>query len=216
MRQKERGGCFDATVKRETECTTDHQLLCVKVKMGRKHYHPRRSFTKQKKVWCFQIIGKQQRRRWWSEWTNSAGSTIFQELAAEKTINAWPSGGTVSEKWLVMKSALIELATASLRIEKQCHPGKALIPLNLRFNIGTKCTTSGSLQSALKTTLCAGLWRCLEYLTWSLTSFSHFMKACRHECGWIESCWKWLLWRTVRGKVGQWNLFYSISMHVWL
>ena len=46
---------------------------------------------------------------------------VFLELTAEKTINAWPSGGTVLEKWSVMKSALIETVIASLGIEKQRH-----------------------------------------------------------------------------------------------
>ena len=49
MHQKDRGRYLDATVKRGVECNTDHQLLCVKVKMGRKHYHHRKSSTKQRK-----------------------------------------------------------------------------------------------------------------------------------------------------------------------
>ena len=42
MRQKDHGRCLDATVKRGVECK-DHQLLCVEDKMGRKHYHQRKS-----------------------------------------------------------------------------------------------------------------------------------------------------------------------------
>ena len=39
---------------------------------------------------------------------------VSQDLAAEKTTDAWPSRGTVLEKWLVINFANIESATYSL------------------------------------------------------------------------------------------------------
>ena len=45
MRQKDRSRCLDVTVKRGAECNSDHQLLCMKLRMRRIRY-PKRHSTK--------------------------------------------------------------------------------------------------------------------------------------------------------------------------
>ena len=56
------------------------------------------------------------------ELSESTLQEVFQNLAAQKTIDPWSSEGTVLEKWSVMKSALIEPATASWELKTRCHP----------------------------------------------------------------------------------------------
>ena len=49
MRQKDRRWYLDVAVKRGAECNTDHQFLCVRLRMARKVYHQRMPGTRMRR-----------------------------------------------------------------------------------------------------------------------------------------------------------------------
>ena len=144
VRQKDRKRCMDATVKRGAECHTDHQLLRVKVKMARKWSHP----TTRRKMMRYNVAKLQDRD------ANSNGestpSALFQEAASAKAREAWKDSSSAEEKWLVLRSAMIEAAKSELGTDQRRHPdwfresSELLEPLFLERNqLYTKWLSTG-------------------------------------------------------------------------
>ena len=110
---------MDAAVKRGVECSTDHQLFCVKVKMQGKRYHQRKSPRQPRKY----DVSKLARSSSGDE--EQSGPThweVFQRQAVDRAVTSWPRDGSAEEKWAVMRSALVESATASLPTVERHHP----------------------------------------------------------------------------------------------
>ena len=56
---------------------------------------------------------------------NHSGTTqrrLFQEQVADRAAEEWPNGGSVEEKWEVLKFALTKSAEALLGTEDRHHP----------------------------------------------------------------------------------------------
>ena len=119
MRQKDRGRCLDVAVKRGAECNTDHQLLCMKIKMQRNCYHrsrpPGQSRRHDVSVLARGSSGAE-------EQPGPAQREAFQEQAADRAATSWPYDGAAEEKWAIMRSALLESAAATLPTEERHHP----------------------------------------------------------------------------------------------
>ena len=109
MRQRDRRRCLDATVVRGAECNTDHQLLCVRVKVLRQSYQ-RKPVVRRKRFDVSKLT------------KDSADVVAFQEEIVNRTQTKWPQCGSAEEKWIVMKSALTEAAEAVLGTESRRQP----------------------------------------------------------------------------------------------
>ena len=147
MRQKDRRWCLDAAVKRGAECHTDHQLLCVKVKMARKVYHRKTPPTRTRRFDVSKLA-----RSGSENDSRPTQRSLFQEQVNDRAATEWPVGGSAQEKWEALKSALSKSAEALLGTEDRRHPdwfcesAGRLKPVLQRRNelytkwLATKCT----------------------------------------------------------------------------
>ena len=93
---------------RGAECHTDHQLLCMRVRVTGKGYHHKQAVRPKR----FNV----------AKLTNSEDYVAFQEEIVSKTQAKWPHGGSAEEKWLAMRSALTEAAETVLGTESRRQP----------------------------------------------------------------------------------------------
>ena len=114
MKQSQRRKCLDVSVMRGAQCNTDHQMLRVKLHVGpvRRHYRPNSSsqmrfdISKLKE----QAVGSHGRM-------TARGQ--FQEMVGEKLNQLWEEADSIEKKWTSMKSALCEVAEATIGREKR-------------------------------------------------------------------------------------------------
>ena len=118
MRQRDRGRCLDVAVRRGAECNTDHQLLCVKIKMRRSHHYQKKAPKQQK----FNVSLLARARDRADEGTELSKRAVFREQTATRTAAEWPFEGTAEKKWAVMKRALTETANECLGVQERYHP----------------------------------------------------------------------------------------------
>ena len=95
-------------MKRGAERHTDHQLLCVKVKMARKWSHP----MKKQRMVRFNVSKLQDRSA--SSNGESIPGMLFQEAASAKAWEAWEDSSSAEEKWSMLLSAMIKAAKSEL------------------------------------------------------------------------------------------------------
>ena len=133
MQQSDRQRCLDATVMRGAECHTDHQLLCMRVRVTGKGYHHKQAVRPKR----FNV----------AKLTNSEDYVAFQEEIVSKTQAKWPHGGSAEEKWLAMRSALTEAAETVLGTGSRHQPDwfRESKNCSLLSSAGTSFTTNGSL-----------------------------------------------------------------------
>ena len=119
MRQKDRKMCLDVAVMWGEECHTDHQLLCVRVRVpgkGLKHKTPAKA--KQKR---FDVAKLAEGR---GEKDNC--ECTLRERCQNETVReaqaAWPQNGSVEEKWKAIRSALNKAAESVLGSEQRRQP----------------------------------------------------------------------------------------------
>ena len=104
MRQSDRKRCLNATVMRGAECHTDHQLLCVKVRVSGKGYHRKPAIRP--KRFNVNKLSKE-----------SKELVAFQEEIVSRTQAKWPCGGSAEDKWTVVRSALTDATEVVLGTE---------------------------------------------------------------------------------------------------
>ena len=117
MRQRDRRRCLDVAVKRGAECHTDHQLLCVKMRMSRKVYHRRITATRARRFNVSRLARGEN-----EDHSEPTQRSMFQEQVTDRAAAEWPSGGSVEEKWEAVRSTLTKSAEALLGMEARCHP----------------------------------------------------------------------------------------------
>ena len=81
------------SVKQDTECHTDHQLLRIKLRMDQQRSH--------------HTLQQQQRRTRRYDVTklcanNVTDRRLFQEEVCSRVKEAWKDNGTMTEKWLAI------------------------------------------------------------------------------------------------------------------
>ena len=114
IRQRDHKRCLDACVKRGAECNTDHQLLRIKLRVrGKGGYHRSSPKKKNSKFDVGHLTGTSE--------TCAARRDQYVEEVASKTLTAWTEGGTVEEKWGVIRSAMVESARDVLGFEGRRH-----------------------------------------------------------------------------------------------
>ena len=119
MHQKDWRRCLDVTVKRGAECNTDHQLLCMKIKMLGTCHH--RIVPTVRTRWF--DVAKLARNGRPEEGPSEAPQwEAFQQQVADRASAAWPTEGSAEDKWEAMRSALLDLAEAVLGTESRYHP----------------------------------------------------------------------------------------------
>ena len=93
MRRRDRQRCLDATVMRGADCNSDHQLLCIRVKMCEDRSHHK----------CTPPL---RRKRF--DVDKLVSNEAFQVDVVERAQSEWPHGGSAEDKWSAMRSALTE------------------------------------------------------------------------------------------------------------
>ena len=119
MRQKDRKMCLDVAVMRGAECHTDHQLLCVRVRVpgkGLKHKTPAKA--KQKRF----DVAKLAERRGEEDNCECTPRERFQDETVREAQAAWPQDGSVEEKWKAIRLALTKAAESVLGSEQRRQP----------------------------------------------------------------------------------------------
>ena len=119
MRQRDRRRCLDVAVKRGAECNTDHQLLCVKIRMSMPCRHGKAPASRGKR---FDVSKLARKERSTDEQHELSRREEFQQQAAEKAATNWPEDGTAEDKWQVLQSALLESAETVLGTETRHQP----------------------------------------------------------------------------------------------
>lgn len=116
-RQKDRKMCTDVSVRRGAECNTDHQLLCITLKLKREG--------------CRTSVPKVDSRRYdvsslacaeAGRAEDNEKKMVFVEQVLEKASEDWPVEGSVQEKWSVVCSALTEAADDVLGRVRNSQP----------------------------------------------------------------------------------------------
>ena len=116
-RQKDRKLCVDASVRRGTECNTDHQFLCAELRMVWKHSKLR----PQKEVRRFDVSSLRQVHSTQGEEARSQRQE-YGKAVVERAREEWPDEGTVEEKWRAMRTALVDTADEMLGRAKRSQP----------------------------------------------------------------------------------------------
>ena len=119
MHQKDRRRCLDVTVKRGAECNTDHQLLCMKIKMlGTCH----RRIVPTVRTRRFDVAKLARNVRLEEGPSETPQQEAFQQQVANRASAAWPVEGSAEDKWEAMRSALLDSAEAVLCTKSRYHP----------------------------------------------------------------------------------------------
>ena len=102
-------------MKRGAECNTDHQLLCVKIKMSVPCHHGKVPSNRGKRFDVSKLVCAD--KQYGSSWPKE-----FQKQAADRASKNWPEEGTAQDKWEVLQSALLDSAEAILSTENRHQP----------------------------------------------------------------------------------------------
>ena len=117
MQQKHRSSCLDVSVKRGAVCDTDHNMVCLKLRLKKPHKRKQRCVTRD---WRFDVIQLR---------TNVDGDPLklkFVNQVLERTHAVWPDDGNVDEQWSVLCAAMTESASNVLGYEKSYQPERPL------------------------------------------------------------------------------------------
>ena len=119
MHQKDRRRCLDVTIETGAECNTDHQLLCMKIKMlGTCH----RRIVSTVRTRRFDVAKLARNGRLEEGPSEVPQREVFQQQVADRASAAWPVEGSAEDKWDAMRSALLDSAEAVLGTESRYHP----------------------------------------------------------------------------------------------
>ena len=102
MRRQDRKRCLDATVRRGAECNTDHQLLCIKVRITYRRGNGAKAAASRKRYDVFKLMKGAQ------EDGNQATRVSFVEAVEGKVKSAWPECKSGDEKWAALRAAFTE------------------------------------------------------------------------------------------------------------
>ena len=115
MRKQDQKRCLDAAVKRGAECNTDHQLLCIKIRLNH-----RRGFGAKvmscKRFDVFKLTKSAQ------DDVRQAAQASFVEAVEDKLKDVWSECKTGDEKWAIIRSAFTESGRAVLGTSKKRNP----------------------------------------------------------------------------------------------
>ena len=134
--------CLDVAVMRGAECHTNHQLLCVRVRVpgkGFKHKTPAKAKTKR-----FDLAKLAERRG--EDNCKCTPRERFQDETVKEAQAAWPLDSSVTEKWKVIRSAPTKVAECSCQ---RAEAPTRLVPREQDYhtacsqNTGTACTHNG-------------------------------------------------------------------------
>ena len=109
---------MDVAVKRGAECNTDHQLLCVKIRMSAPCQRGKAPLSRGKRF----DVSKLTRNETAVKQHGSSWREEFQQQAGERASKNWPEEGTAEDKWEVLQSALLESAETVLGTENRHQP----------------------------------------------------------------------------------------------
>ena len=104
MSQSGRRMCLDIAVKRGAECNTDHQFVCVKIRLAGECHRRKK------------MAGNDERRHdvsvseWWQSWgwEQPGFEARVSEAGSRESRASWPAEGELDEKWTAVSGALIE------------------------------------------------------------------------------------------------------------
>ena len=115
MKQSQRRKCLDVSVMRGAQCSTDHQMLRVKLRVepGRQQY--RSSANRPHNKFDISKLKEQAADRR----GKTAAKEHFQEMVGEKLNVLWKETDSIEQKWTSLKSALCEAAEATIGREKR-------------------------------------------------------------------------------------------------
>ena len=126
MRQKDRARCFDAAVKREAECNTDHQLLLIKLRFPGKNKRPKPRIKVPGKFDVSKLSGGSVVDSHHSVTVDADGNittrVIFQDLLVSTATARWKDDGTVEEKWASIRSGFTEVARETMDTVQHNRP----------------------------------------------------------------------------------------------
>ena len=116
VRARDQRRCLDASVEWGAECSTDHQLLRVKMRLS-KLYPAARPATNPYRFDVSKLAGPS-----FDEDGKDTFRGKFQELASRSVKEQWLEDGSIDEKWRAVRSALTDAAKSVLGVEKRRHP----------------------------------------------------------------------------------------------
>ena len=115
MRKQDQKRCLDAAVKRGAERNTDHQLLCIKIRLNHRRGFGAR-VTSRKRFDVFKLTKSAQ------DEVRLATQASFVEAVEGKIKDAWSECKTGDEKWAIIKSAFTESGRAVLGTNNKRNP----------------------------------------------------------------------------------------------
>ena len=121
MRQQDWRRWLDVAVQRGTECNTDHQLLCVKIRMSVLCRHGKHHQAEGKR---FDVSKLARKERSADEQHELSRREEFQQQAAEKAAMNRAEDKTAEDKGQVLQSALLESAETVLDTETRHQPDR--------------------------------------------------------------------------------------------
>ena len=148
MSQSDRRMCLDVAVKRGAECSTDHQLVCVKIRLaGGCHRRKKMAGSDGKRYSMSKLVSDGRTE----DENNLALRLEFQKQVVQTAGAAWPAEGGVDEKCTAVSEALLDLADELVGKVKGHQPDwlRKLICMLKSLLQSRKCTYTKWLTSRM-------------------------------------------------------------------